>query len=255
MNTLSVPFEATYFREYGIHPVTTNDQTDYIASFATWEDTIDALRSDMPDSGDVITPEYAAAPSNPSDLTTSSDLMRERLREAMDTTRNSDATLHLGLPYHSRPSMGRSKWLNTVVSIHRGQIKGIVHKQTLVPAEIELGIKRPEHESRRVQNGRAVMICAELFLYPKTMHEYSRGKDLKTVLAPTVWSVPALPGEAENVMARTGVDRDTYFKDQLECAIGGYALRHMPSVRNIIVSDKSITDLKPYNAVFRRTTA
>jgi hypothetical protein len=249
----NVPMSATYFREYGIHPVKQHGDTDYIASFPSFDETIGALKSHLPYSGNVITPEYITAPDNLSEIRNSAKLIDDRIRTAVDLTKRTDAVLHLGTPTHTTDPHGNTKWLNSVLSIQRGAIRSSTHKQTPLPAERTLGIEYPTEDRRRVmKNGAAVLICAELFLYALDPKNKLRDQNVRQIYAPTMWATPAIPGQNLGDIQKAGSE-DTYYRNQLERAVGSYLFRGMPTVDRVIISDRGRPDVAPYNAIFDRT--
>ena len=247
-----VPMNATYFREYGIHPVKQPDgDGDFIASFPTWEETAHTLKSDMPDRGNIVTPEYITAPADFDASMRDADAIGEHVREAISLTKGSDALLHLGTPTPTVNDTGSPRWFNSVLSIRNGTVESVAHKTMLVPGEEKLGIESPDRARRLVRTGNAVLICAELFLYALNPRNKFSDSNVRQVLAPTMWAHPAIPGANLKGIQKAGGE-DNYYRQQLEQAVGSYLLRDMPSVQRVIVSDRGKSDLAPYNAVFDR---
>ena len=252
MSRNEVPMNATYFREYGLHPVkqAQGSGQDYIASFPDWEQTIDALKTDMPKKGNIITPEYITAPGELSDIRDDIGVISDRVREALDATRRSDATLYLGTPTMAKFPDGQTRVRNSVHTIHKGAIESTVHKTTLVPAEREF-INTPEHDARTINRGNAVLICAELYAYCMQKDHSLQGKDVKQIFAPTAWAHPNDPSSNQISVERAGGE-DAYYRQQLEVAVGSYLLHDLPSVQRVVISDRGLSNLAPYNAVFDR---
>lgn len=250
----SVPINVTYYREYGIYPVKGSHGTDYIASFPNWGETITALKSDLPRSGNVITPEYTTAPDDLTQLHAQAKLINDRIKQARDLTGRSDATLHLGTPTTSYDAFGRPKWLNSVLSMRNGKIESATHKTTLVPVEEAIGISEPIKDLRTIKNGNAVLICAELFgmFFANNKNNVLRGKNIRQILAPTMWATPQTDNNILKRMRQEAGGDDNYYRQQLEHVVGSYVLRNLPTVNRIIVSDRGRPDIAPYNAVFDR---
>lgn len=254
MNTPNVPFRANYFREHGIHAVDQRHGLDYIASFGNWEDTLAALKDDMPAEGNVITPEYATLPEGIPNVTHHADLILDRIRQGLATTKSTDAVLHLGTPTPGKGAKGSEAWHNSVLSMRRGKIEAVTHKQSLLPIELALGVKEPlGPEQRFMRDGQAVLICAELYLYSMKPDNKLRDKKPQQILAPTMWAVPPTDGPNAYAKEMERMGEDNYYREQLEKVIGSYLMTSLPSVQRVIVSDRGRPDLAPYNAVFDRT--
>lgn len=253
MNHPDVPIKGTYFREHGIHAVDQPYGLDHIASFDNWDDTLEALKGDMPYDGNVITPEYATLSNEMfTDIPAHADVITARIRQALDTTKRSEATLHLGTPTQGVSENGAKTWHNSVLSMRRGKIEAVTHKQTLLPAERIIGVSEPTGpEKRYMKRGQAVLICAELFLYAINPGNRLQREKPSQILAPAMWANPVVPGMNARQIEEAGGE-DTYYRQQLEKVVGSYLMRELPSVRRVIVSDRGRPDLPPYNAVFDR---
>lgn len=248
------PISATYFREYGMHELKNSSKdSDFIASSPDWDDTLQLLKSEFPKAGNVITPEYATLSSNIDILREESRLIDERIREAIDITRKSDAILHLGTPTETYDNRGRPKWLNSVLSIHRGKVREATHKTTLLPVEQGAGVMEPLADLRRVKDGIAVLICAELYglFMGDRQPEALRNKKIKRVFAPTSWAIPITDHPMMRTIHEAAGGEDNYYRQQLELVIGRYVMS-IPSIKQVVVADKGRADLPPYNAVFNR---
>lgn len=249
-----VPINATFYREYGVHEVKSKqNESDYILSAPNWDETVELLKTDQPKKGNVITPEYATVSSSLDELRTNSRLIGERIKEAKASTKKSDAILHLGTPTETYDRNGKPRWLNSVLSIHRGNVLNVTHKTTLVPLEQEAGVIEPFSDLRRIKNGAAVLICAELyglFIGNKTPASLQK-KPVERVFAPAAWATPIADSPSIHSMHQEAGGEDSYYRKQLELVIARYVMT-VPSINKVIVSDKGRPDLPPYNGVFER---
>ncbi|MDQ5982218.1 MAG: hypothetical protein QG549_215 [Patescibacteria group bacterium] len=248
------PTKITYYREYGIHPVKSRDSHDYIASFPNWDETIQALKTNMPTRGNIITPEYATISEEFLQLTSHARLIEDRIREAKYATKHSDALLHLGSPTSFYDRYGRSRWLNSVLSIRRGKVESVTHKTTLVPIEEVIGITEPVSDLRTVKNGNAVLICAELFgmFFSANKSKVLQGKNIRQIFTPTMWATPQGDNSVMDKIRQEAGGDDNYYRQQLEHVVGSYVLKHLPTVDRVIISDRGRPDIAPYNSVFDR---
>ncbi len=242
---------ATYFREYGMHPVKQPGGQDYIASFPNWDEAIQTLKTDFPSDGNVVTPEYITMPDNLLDAHDATSLIDERIHAAAELTKHSDATLHLGTPTWRHDKNDEIKWYNSVLSLRRGKLASITHKTSLLPVEKRLGISEPARDLRTMKNGNAVLICAELFLYALDPKNALQGKNVRQIFAPTMWATPVVEGQNHSDIEKAGSE-DAYYRQQLERAVGSYLLRNMPTVQRVIISDRGRPNLSPYNVIYDR---
>lgn len=231
----------------------TSKDSDFIASSPDWDSTLRLLKSEFPKAGNVITPEYATLSSNIDFLRKDSRLIDERIREAVDLTMKSDAILHLGTPTETYDKRGRPRWLNSVLSIHRGKIREATHKTTLLPIEQVAGVVEPTADLRRVKNGIAVLICAELYglFIGNRQPEALRDKNVTRVFAPASWATPIADHPMVQSMHEAAGGEDNYYRQQLELVVGRYVMS-IPSIKQVVVADKGRANLPPYNAVFNR---
>lgn len=248
------PVDATFFRDYGLHEIKNkNDNPDFIASSPNWDGTTELLRRHFPQSGNVITPEYATISSDLDILHKDRGLIAQRIQEAIDITKHSDAVLHLGTPTETYDRTGRPRWLNSVLSIRRGKIESTTHKTTLVPLEEKAGVIEPLVDLRRIKDGNAVLICAELyglFIGNKGLGPLQNG-GVKRIFAPASWATPIVSHPNTHTMHEQAGGEDNYYRKQLELVVAKYVMT-IPTVRQVIVADKGRPDLAPYNAVFNR---
>lgn len=249
-----VSLNTTYFREFGMHEVKNKyGDSDYIVSAPNWGEMAELIQSDLPKKGNVITPEYITVSHTLDELRRESRLISDRVKEAKALTEKSDAILHLGTPTKTHDDKGRPRWLNSVLSIQRGKVTSITHKTTLVPLEQEAGVIEPLSDLRHIQNGNAVLICAELYglfignRQPKLLQQ----NNIKRIFAPTAWATPLVDNHITRTMHQEAGGEDNYYRKQLELVVGRYVMS-LPTVNQVIVSDKGRADLPPYNAVFSR---
>lgn len=251
----SVSVNSTWYREYGLHPIKQGSgNTDFIASFPNWDDTIHALKTDFPKEGNVITPEYATLTNDLSELHNNPRAINERIREAREATKYSDATLHLGTPIETPQRQKNPQWLNAVLSIHRGEVESVTLKTMLLPVELAAGVIVPSIESRRIKDGAALLICAELYslFFENKIPPKLANEKIDRLFASTMWATPVGDGQQFRHLHEEAGGEDSYYKQQLEMVVGAYTLKKMPTVQQIIIADKGRSDLPPYNAVFTR---
>lgn len=249
-------FNVDYHREYGTKTIANGSSADHLASYPNWEETIRALRADLPQNGRILTPELITAPNNFSDIPRSGDLIRRRIEIAKRLTTKTDAELYLGTPYQPHTSSGTPVWHNSVVALKKGHIIGITHKDTLLDAEKKFGLSRPQSQHERsVRNGSAVLICAELYDYPYHASPSFKQK-AHEIIAPTMWAFAADSSSAYNNAVERAGGYDPYFRGRLESTISADVLRRLQGVDRVTVVDRGNPTLgvKPYNAVFTRTT-
>lgn len=250
-------FEATYYREYGIHEVENGSSTDYLASFPNWDEFSDAISAELPERGRIITPEYITAPDRLEDIRTSAELIRARIEFAKSLTRQTDAELYLGTPYILRTPGNTttppgSTWVNSILKLQHGNVTGITQKTFVLDVEKEAGISPARTRERTIRNGLGVLICAELYDYPASAD--AMFKALATeIIAPTMWATPADKNNppTEAAFNRVG-GKDNYYRSALELIVGQYTLRNLPNVNRVVTVDRGRPDLAPYNAVFTR---
>lgn len=244
-------FTAKYIREYGIHPVDGLRGTDYIASFGNFDDLRDNLKSNLPTSGNVVTPEYIAGPDNLFEATENSKLINEHIKEIKSLSKKSDAVIHLGAPLKFSEH-GQEKWYNSVLSMQRGKITGLSRKRSLLPIEHSIGMTEPPHDTRPIKLGSAVLICAELYM--ASMDDKNilhKSPNVDQVLTPAMWATPTTDGLFTVAIEKAG-GPDNYYRQQLEQAVGNYLLGKFYHVNQVIVSDRGNSEIPPYNAVFDR---
>ncbi|MFZ1360419.1 MAG: hypothetical protein WAS27_00075 [Candidatus Saccharimonadales bacterium] len=246
------PFTATYFREYGIHSVDNGDSTDHLMSFPNWEETEIALKNDLPSSGTIITPEYITTNElSKETLERSVERINDRIEYARDISRLTDATLYLGtaLKTQTRGTMvepPKDIWHNTSLQIRHGKIEATHLKHHMLPIEEDIGMSAPErHYRRTVKNGRAVLVCADLYRYYFSPDSLTSAVT-SDVIAPLMWASP-LKDER-----RRPHERDDYYRSMLETTVGKYVATSLPHVRRVTTVDKGRPDIPPYNAVFTR---
>lgn len=251
MTHKSPGLEAQYFRNYGIHSVENGASTDHLASFPTWEELEIALKNDLPSSGTIITPEYATfdASGNKS-LDESVELIEERVQFVKDITQQTDAKVILGTPYkyHYDSDQFRppyTEWHNTALEISHGNIITPHFKNGLLPIEKQLGLSAPNKRQRTVKNGRAVLICADLY-------NHTSEKDplfqitAKDIIAPTMWATPL------NGVEQAKEDKDEHYRRALERVVSHFVFENLRKVDRVTTVDKGRPDIAPYNAVFTR---
>lgn len=244
---------ATYFREHGIHSVPNGELTDHIVSFPTWEDTAEALKNNLPQSGRIITPEYATLPDDVEDITQSAALIRERLQFAKELSRQTEAEIHLGTPYRLGNTATKEAWHNSVITLKGGMPASIAHKTMVLPVEQEMGIQPYPIRDRVVRDGRAVLICAELYDFPyKASSKFK--EEARDIIVPANWSIPAR-GEFDDIRQRqieNAGGEDNYYRMLLEQAVTQDAFARLPNLDRITVADRGHSGNTPYNAVFER---
>lgn len=244
-------FEATYFREYGIHSVQNGDSSDHLASFPTWSELEVGLKNDLPDSGTIITPEYATFDfGDNKTLEESAALIQERIQFVKDLTQQTNASVILGTPYEIHYDTNpikppEIKWHNAALEIKNGDIQTAHFKKGLLPVERGLGFSAPERYSRTVKNGRAVLICADLYNHINENDGLFK-VTARDVVAPTMWATPL------NGTEQAKGDKDSHYKRALEKVVSQYILKNLRSVDRVTTVDKGRPDIKPYNAVFTR---
>lgn len=262
MNKPSNPeFKATYFREYGIHSVPNGSSEDHLVSFPTWDETADALKNNLPSSGRIITPEYITAPSDIKDIEESTALIQDRIDFAKDLSRQTDAELYLGTPYKTRTpgsntEASRDIWHNSVLTLKNGEIIDTTNKEKLLFVEREAGIELPIDRNRTIRNGRAVLICAELYYYPRRASELFKQMTTE-IIAPTMWATPVgrSDGKANELNVHAiehAGSADNYYRQKLEQVIGSFTMAILPNVDRVTTVDRGRPDIPPYNAVFER---
>lgn len=248
------PVNVTFFRDYGLHEVKNDfDNPAFIASAPNWDETFQLLKESLPKKGNVITPEYATVSHNLSQLHKEGRKINDRIQQARALTKKSDAILHLGTPTEAYDNLGRSRWLNSVLSIRRGNIDSVTHKTTLVPVEKEVGVIEPLTDLRKIKNGNAVLICAELYglFIGNRQPEILQNSNVSRIFASTAWATPITDRPIALAMHDACGGEDNYYRQQLELVVGRYAMS-IPTVRQVIVADRGRPDLPPYNAVFSR---
>lgn len=258
MPQLSPEFTVKYFPEYGIHSIPNGDSVDHLVSFPTWEETELALKNNMPTSGRIITPEYITTPHDISHISESTELIRERINMMKDLSLQTDAEIYLGTPYQRpvRTAVGgyRQAWQNSVLHINQGNLTGITSKEVILPVEEKFGIEQaPRNRERIIRNGRAVLICAELYSYPDRP-SINFTHNVKEVIAPTMWATPVdgVNDPHTTKMIKEAGGPSNYYRKMLERTIGTVTLAKLPNVDRVTTVDRGTPDTPPYNAVFER---
>lgn len=251
MTNKSPNFEAQYFRSYGIHSVENGASTDHLASFPNWEELEVALKNDLPDSGTIITPEYATFDINAGkSLEDSVELIDERIQFMQDLTQQTDATIILGTPFKRyydndplRPP--HAEWHNAALEISHGDAVDIHFKNGLLPGEKHAGLTAPRNKLRKVKNGRAVLICADLYNHVAEK-DILFGVTARDVIAPTMWATPL------NGIEQAKGNKDDHYRQAMERVVSRFVFQNLRNADRITTVDKGRPDIAPYNAVFTR---
>lgn len=251
--TDDVGVEARYFREYGVHNV---DDLVSVFSFPDWAGLEQALLTELPDSGVVLTTELATFTGPHEELVGSANAIEERVEFVRECSAGTDAEIWLGAPIV--PPTEWHDWRNSVLTFVRGEIVGRTDKILLSAYEqAHSPVKRAPRESARFVNpiGMSALICSDM-IASSSMKYMGRQWPGKTLLIPTCWA--SVPKDAEMDEWRAGwIEKsggvDNYFKSQLERGVR--MAFEASDAETIIVADRNAPNSGvdgPYNAVFYR---
>lgn len=246
--------KAAYFREKGIHAVPQRfENRDYIVSFPTWGETLDALKNEMPSSGNVITTDYATI-EDWSEVPNHPEIIDERINQIIDMTRQTEAVVYLGTPTSvTDPRTGNVQWCNSALTIHRGEIKSHADKTDLFRSEKEqLNMHVPSVDKRKVYMGSAAVICSELYAYAYPSDNPLRRQNPRQIIGLTNFAVPTVSAEVMQRRFNRAGGEDNFYRQSMEKFVGSYVLKYLPTVNRVIISDRGQPHLPPFNAVFDR---
>lgn len=254
MNKLRAPsanVQSTYYDSHGIHSVPTEDGEVHIFSFDKPADLVAAIKSDLPSSGTIITPEMATV-----DITQGLDSIAS---QASSVRRLEDEVQYASLGTTAEIILGSiqkspryNKWHNVAKTYRLGSKIDTQVKYGLSGVEQESGsIEAPLERERRIRLGRAVLICSELiFTYGE---DEAIAQGIETILTPAAWGVQT-PGFAEfnkpRIEAAGGIDN--FNRNNMEKVVNGHTFRDIPSLKRVIVADRGMSGNKPVNSVHTR---